>query len=237
MKQISFTNSETSLLLTFLKRREMSNSESFGKDPRRGRHFNFYIKPVISVQEKLLASLPCRHTPREKSICISCVNENYDDVLKELKLSNALSWLSASKDQRQVINKLDDCRNILVKCGYAKRKYSSNHFDPDFRYGKFLVASDNLKAAETILLSKVGENDIYRIAFVHQERQYAIFELKNQISWRDFQFSPLPESLESLERNKFSMRTDRKTAKSLIASVDPQRYPKGVLECVNLILQ
>lgn len=200
-------------------------------------HYNFYIKPVSSALEKLAICMPNVYTYREKSICISCVNEHYNDFLTELTLSTAVSWLSVSEEQRQVIQKIDDCRNILIKCEYPNRKYSSSHFDPDFVYGKFLAAADNWKKSEKILLSIVGDNDIYKMAIVHNDLEYATFELKNQISWRDFQFLPLYESPEILSRKKFSMITHRKTAKSLMATVDRKRYPTGVLECIDLILQ
>jgi hypothetical protein len=237
MKQINFSKSQADLLITLLKHRQDSNNEFFGEDTKRGRHYNFCIRPVSSALEKLVVSSPNVYTHREKSICISCVNEHYNDFLTELKLSTAASWLSVSEEQRQVIQKIDNCRNILIKCGYPKRKYSFSHFDPDFMYGKFLAAADDLKKSEKILLSKVGKNDIYKMGFVHSDLKYVTFELKNQISWRDFQFSPLYESPEILSRNKFSMITDRKTAKSLMATVDRKRYPTGVLECVDLLLQ
>lgn len=241
MKETRLTIDERTLLIELLTQRLEGYDESLLQDSRdkagKRRFENFYVKPLVSALDKISNNETAMYSSKEKLACISCINEHYDDFYKELQLPTAFSWLNISDAQAKVVYKLDNCKNILWKCGYYDKEYTRNMHDPDFRYSNVLNAVEKLKTSDKIFLSKVGQNDYYKIAFVYNSREYVPFELKHGVSWKEFQFMSLNgESPDNFGEKKFSMVTTRRQAKELLATCDRKHYPEGVLDFFNILL-
>jgi hypothetical protein len=242
MKQTTFTTDERNLLQGLLKKR-LDNYNKTYIDKASGdkigiKHFeNFYIKPMASALDKILNHESAIYSSKEKLALMSCANEHYDHFYKELNLSAPLSWVTISDYQRNVISKLDNCKNILLKCGYYNTKQFSVEFDKDFRYSNILTLVEKLKRSNRIFLSGTGQNDYYKIAFVYDNKEYLPFELKHHISLRNINFISLNgQSPDSIATKKFSLITTKPKAKELIASCESKNYPVGVLDFVNALL-
>jgi len=241
MKQTTFTTDQRNLLQELLKIRLKNYKESIDRNSSdkagQKRFHNFYVKPLVSALDKITTHDTETYDSKEKLAFISCINEHYDDFYNEMKLKTAFAWLTISDEQRKVVSKLDDCKDILLKCGYYNKKDILIKYDTEFRYGKILSSVDKLKNSSKIFLSKVGHNDYYKIAFVFDNKEYVAFELKHQVSWKDFQFISLGgESPDEVGMKKFSLVTTKPKAKELLATCERQYYPDGVLDFINVLL-
>jgi hypothetical protein len=127
MKLITFTTDEKTLLQGLLKKRldycnEILMEEPSGSKAERKRYENFYIKPLASALDKISNEESTIYDSKEQSACISCINEHYNDFYNELQLPTAFSWLTISDQQINVVRKMDNCKDILYKCGYYNKK-------------------------------------------------------------------------------------------------------------------
>ena len=242
MKQTTFTTDERNLLQRLLKKRldyyndsmtEQTSSEKTG----RNRFERFYFKPLISALDKISNHETALYDSKEKLACISCINEHYDDFYNELQLPTAFSWLTISDQQLSVVHKLDNCKDILIKCGYYNKKDTFKRYDTEFRYSHILTTVDKLKKSNKVLLSKVGHNNFYKIAFVYDDKEFLPFKLKQQVTLSEVRFSSLNgQSPEDIATKKFSMITTKTKAKELLATCESQSYPNGVFDFMNVLL-
>lgn len=212
---------------------KQASSDKTGKN----RFENSYVKPLASALDKISNYDTASYDSKEKTACISCINEHYNNFRNELQLPTASSWLTISEQQLNVIRKLDNCKNILFKCGYYNKKYAYKTYDIEFRYSHILTTVDKLKKSSKVFLSKAGQDDFYKIAFIYNESEYLTFELKKPINLIDIKFTSIREqSLEEIARERFSMLTTRTKAKELLATCDNRYYPDGVLGFMNVLL-
>lgn len=242
MKQIIFTKDERVILQGFLEKRldyyhkylnEIGLIDRTGK-----RNFDsFYIKPLISALEKISNQESASFDSKEKLVFISCINEHFDDVYNELKLPTALSWLTISDKQRQIITQIDTYKDILQKSGYYSKKHSFVRYDTKFRYRNILEVVEKMRLSDIIFLSHVGQGYFYKIAFVCNNEEYFPFELSQQISLRDIKFIPFNgQTLESIAAKKFSLTTTKSNTRELISTCEPIHYPEGVLDFIKELL-
>lgn len=242
MKQTTFTIDEKNLLQGLLKKRlyyynECMTEQATSDRAEKKRFERFYVKPLQSALDKISKYETAIYNSKEKLACISCINEHFDDFYSELQMPTAFSWLRISDQQLNVVRKLDNCKDILFKCGYYNKKDAYKRYDSEFRYKNILTIVDKLKMSNKILLSKVGQNDFYKIAFVYENKEFLSFELKQQVTLRDVGFSSLNgQSPEDLATKKFSMLTTKMKAKELLATCDIRYYPKGVFDFLNELL-
>jgi len=241
MNELTFSEPQRRLLQQFLKNRIELNSkwaiETSHDKAGQKRFKRLYINSYMTAFEKVKSYATYFYDSKEKLAMVSCINEHRNDFYNELRLPTAQSWLSISNEQRQVISKLDDCKEILVKCGFYNQKRNKGKYDVNFRYSNFVSAVDKMKNADKIFLSCVGETDFYKIAFVHEDKEYVPFELKHQVSWKDFQFISLKgKSPDEFGKEKFSMITTKRTAKKLLATCEKKYYPEGVLLFMDVLL-
>ena len=242
MRQTTFTTDEQNLLKGLLEKRldelKQYSTDRNDSDKKGWKRFDsFYIKPIVSALDKISRQQPTTFDSKEKLAFTSCINEHYDDLYKQLKVTTAFSWLTISDEQKMVIAKLDLCKDILVKSGYYKQKQTFVKYNLEFRYNQILTTVEKLKKSDKIFLSKVGENDFYKIAFVYDSKEFLPFELKHKVSLRDIQFASLREQTpEEYARDRFSLTTTKDKAKEMLSTCDTKYYPDGVLEFMNHLL-
>lgn len=242
MKQTTFTTDERNLLEGVLNKRldyynecltEQASSDKSGKK----RFESFYVKPLVSALDKISNYKTALYDSKEKLACISCINEHYNDYYSELQLPTAFSWLTISDQQLIVVLKLDNCKEILYKCGYYNKKDTYKRYDTEFRYNHILTIIDKLKRSNKVFLSKAGQKDFYKIAFVYDDKEFLPFELKQQVTLRDVKFSSLNgQAPEDIATKKFSMLTTKSKAKELLATCEPNSYPDNTLNFMNVLL-
>lgn len=242
MKQITFTNDQRTLLQELLTNR-LKNHNEFDIDSDSvnwkaiKKSNDSYFQPFVSALDKVSKYEIASYTTKEKTACISCINEHYDNFYKEKNLPTTLDWLTISNEQRNVLEKLDNCEDILEKCGYYNKNDGLKKYRLSFRYSDILLAMEKTKKSTKIFLSKVGQNDFYKIAFVHDNKEYVQFRIKNQISWKDFQFHSFNgKSPDEYGKERFTLVTTKCEAKELLAGCERQHYPDGVLDVMDKLL-
>lgn len=239
MKTISFSQTQKEILLQHLKQNLDYWTEVFKdlNNSLKKRKEKSHIDPIVSVIEKITKHNNFSLTNNEKIACIICANEHYEEVKKQLNLPNFMSWLTINEKQLYIIEELDDCKDILLKCGYFNKKEYLYEHNKTFRYKNILNAIQRLRLSERIFLSNAGEGNHYKIAFICDNNEYAIFELKWPISWREIEFSKLGEDKpENYVPKRFSQLTTKQKAKEILQKCDKKNYPDGVLDImVNLL--
>jgi hypothetical protein len=239
MKTISFNQAQKEILIKYLNKRLIDWKDSFinTKGSLEKRLGKSYINPVVNAIDKISKYDSFSLTNHEKIECISCVNEHYDELYKLMDLPTFMSWLTISEEQRDVIEKLDNCNDILLKCGYFNKKEYFNEYNKTFRYQNVLDTIGKLRGAKNVFLSKTGESNYYKIAFICENNHYVPFELKSSISWREIEFRKFgTDKPEDYVPSKFSLLTTKQKAFELIESCDKQNYPEGVLEIMKNLL-
>ncbi|MDZ4204096.1 MAG: hypothetical protein U1C46_04680 [Bacteroidales bacterium] len=94
-----------------------------------------------------------------------------------------------------------------------------------------------MKSCDRVFLSRVGENNYYKIAFVFDNKEYFPFELKQKISLSAHNFCSLyGKSPDDITTTQFSMITTKSKAKELLATCESDNYPDEVLDFMNIIL-
>ena len=107
----------------------------------------------------------------------------------------------------------------------------------EFRYSHVLTTANKIKKSESVYLSKAGQSDFYKIAFVHNNEEFLAFELTHHISLSNNRFVPLNgQHPEELVPNKFSMLLPKAEARQLLNSLRSERYANGVLDFLNKVL-
>ncbi|ULT38679.1 hypothetical protein KRR40_26750 [Niabella defluvii] len=199
---------------------------------------SYYVTPTSSALDKVVRFESCHYNKNEKLFCISVTNEHYDTVHDELKLSAISDWLNITEQQREVIAILDDCKEILHKCGYFTLQSIFPKPDPDFRYGNILSAFDKLKKSDTVFLSRTQQNDYYKIAFVHNNEEYLPFEFSQKISWRNLTFIRFDEtSAETIGRTKFGIIASKAEARELLMSpFSKGHYQQETIDTISFLL-
>ncbi|MDR0802995.1 hypothetical protein [Fluviicola sp.] len=237
MRETTFTEKQINLLQELLKTRLVYCNEFI--DSNNKRDYNFYVKPLVSAFYKMPTLEVAFYDSKEKTAFISCVNEYLHKHSAEITIKTAHSWLTISDEQRGLCEKLDDCEEILRKCGYFK-KNRSLMYNKDFRFGKILATIEKLKNSDKIFLSKSGDNNYYKIAFVYDNKEYLPFELKfgtYHIHNFDSEFISLNGELpEKIGAKNFSLVTTKSDAKKMLASCDKQYYSEGALDFINVLL-
>jgi hypothetical protein len=151
-----------------------------------------------------------------------------------------------SDEQRKICTQHDDCKEILQKLGYLKRE----DYNKTFRYNKMLLTLEKFKKSDKIFLSKSGDNNFYKIAFVYDNKEYFPFEIGIggyslsaiekmiwQIANHNCHFESLnEESPEEKGTTAFSLVTTKHGAKKLLANCEKQNYADGVLDFINTLL-
>lgn len=241
MKSILFTSDEKTLIKLFLKKRlGLSNNynEQVSQDKvENGTTKKSHLKFFLSVLAKISDIEITEYSTKEIDSIISCANENHDYYYSGLNLPNTLSWLSVSNQQRKVISNIDCCRDILFKCGYYNKKYSSVVYNTEFRYNDMLLNIEKIKFSDKVFLSKAGENNYYKIGFIYNNKEYLPFELKDKVSLDNTNFISLNgHPPEVFAPGKFSLIASRHNAKKLIANCNSVYYPDGVLDFINVLL-
>lgn len=234
MKTLAFTTEEKTLLRPLLKERIeiLSIEPKIGSKAEIKKWENYYLVPLVSALNMLSNNEPIVFSAKERLMCISCINEHIDDYYRELDLKNAYSWAVISAEQLKVVNRLDTCNDILTKCGYFNRKEELIRYNHKFRYRDIIQTIDKLRKSETIYLAGVDTNDIYKIAFVNENKELMEFELKNDILLYSRPFRKVTEDYSKY----YEVTTNRKEAKELLDSCNRSYYPKGVLEFVSQVL-
>ncbi len=232
MKHIKFTEYQKNLLIELLNQRLKyynDDNEFLYKKAR---------KRLLSALNKICSGNVTTYSDWDKATFMSCINEHYEEFYTQLNLETAFSWLMVFQRQRELILKVDACKDILVNCGYYSKKPMLGRCDTEFRYEKILSAVDKMKKSDKIFLSRSGEHDYYKIAFVYNDEEYVPFELKNGVSPRkNFQFISLKgQDAEKYGKQYFSLVTAKSEAKELLTNCESSNYPEGVLEFMNHLL-
>lgn len=239
MKAISFNQEQKEILINLLQKRlDFWKQEFKEQDGSIKKQLEkMHIIPVISALDKLSNQISFTLSPDEKVECISCVNEDYYQTKSLLNLPTPLSWLIISDEQLKIISRLDNFNDILLKCGYFNTKTNLSDHRKKFRYKYVLDAIQRLKDAESVFLSKTGNADYYKIAFICNNDEYSTFELKMPISWSEIEFTKFGNDKPAdYVPTRFSILTTKQKAKELLLSCESQNYPKGVLEAVKYLL-
>ena len=241
MKLITFSDRQRNILKDLLVCRLNNYNRIYleeGLDKPSSKRFkNYYIKSFNSALEKITSNSKGLYNSKDKTAFISCINEHYDNYYKQLQLPTLFSWLNISNQQRKIVEKLDDCKDILVKCGYYNQRKIFTPCDTEFRFGYYVSAIDKIKESDKVFLSKTGENDYYKVGFIYNNEEYVSFELKNKISLSSFQFSSIQKQLlQSAGSQRFSFVTSKPDAKRLLSCCEGKSYPKGVLDLVYALL-
>jgi len=240
MKTIAFTDDESLLLQNLLNIRlnyclDFLKRESREDKPENNNFEKHYIIPIQSVLNKLLNREDVFYNKWEKSACVSCINEHYQSFLNKLKLSTPLSWLTVSEEQREVISQIDNCKNVLSKCGYYSKNALFGKTDSGLRYGKVLETFNKLAKSDKIFLWPVGENRYYKIDFIYENKESFTFELTHKILFNDFYFASFKHKVPN--DSGVATLTTKNTALELFTRSKQQDYPEGVHEFITALLR
>src|SRR2546428_6809315 len=125
MRQLSFTQEEITLLISVLKQSEVNNEAVFKEQCTvefRPTFEKMFLNPLRLALRGILKSNTNIFSKNEKEAIIRSILE-YELKLKEqIDLKNALFWLNLSEEQKQAVLHLDNCKDILNKCGYYRKK-------------------------------------------------------------------------------------------------------------------
>lgn len=229
MKHIKFTEFQKNLLIELLNQRLKYYNEFSYKKAR---------KRLLSALNKISTGSVTIFSDWDKTTFIGCINEHYEEFYTQLHLETVFSWLTVSQRQRELILKIDACKDILVNCGYYSKRPILGRYDTEFRYTNILSAIDKMKKSDKIFLSRSGEHDFYKIAFVYNDEEYVPFELKNVVfPKKHFRFISLEGKVADTYGKKcFSLVTTKSEAKELLTTCENSNYPEGVLEFMNHLL-
>ncbi len=220
MKKLIFTSDELELLEPLLKKR-IERLQNDNIKPRVK-----YISALQTALEKVIKGEADVYKSFEKTMLISVINENFDSINADLTIDSFYNFLFISDEQIKVANKIDCCENILKKCGY---KYVKGGFS----YAEMFDFINKLKNSTGILLSRSGENDYYKIGFVYEKKEYTVYRLKSPITFEINRFI----KFESSAQLRFTLPLKTKQeAKELLSNAESDRYPKDVLEIINVLL-
>jgi hypothetical protein len=234
MKILAFNQTESTVLLTALnKRKQEFETEMDFNQGKNKRFHNIYFKPVISCITKLQTGGTDIFNDREITFLISCANEILSSLLDNLNTyggKTALSWVKTDNDMQQTALQTDACKDILEKCGYYKREMSFLGHNPHFRYRNIYAVIDKMRKSDTILLSRVNGNDIYKLAFVYNNSEVLSLELKNTIEVFNTEFAMIGESQLNYYKKSFTDRLSKQEALELLDTCDRNNYPEGVIQ-------
>jgi hypothetical protein len=234
MKVLTFNPSETAILLSALNKRKLEFEAEMDFDQASNKRFrNIYYKPVISCISKLQTGGTDLFNDKEVTFLISCANEtlaNLLDKLNEYGGKTALSWVKTDNDMQQTALQTDACKDILEKCGYYKRETKFLGHNPHFRYRNIYAVIDKMRQSDTILLSRVNDNDVYKIAFVCNNSEVLSLELKNSIEVFNTEFAMIGKDELNYYKRSFTDILSKQEALELLDTCDRKHYPDGVIE-------
>lgn len=235
MKEITFTETQRVILENLLSKR-VESTKSFEQENGKNNYYSKYDKAIESVRLKISQNSSNILTPNEKSSCISCINENYNILPEELSIPSPLNMLRNEISGFLSINEYDSARDILHKCGYFKQKHLGRYTNDFIRYNDYLNAMEKAKKSDIILLSRQGESNYYKIAFVFEGKEYLPFELRHAIHWKDFEFISLKgKSVNELGSVSFSLISNKKEALEKLSPLKTN-YPVVTFSILELLL-
>lgn len=239
MKIIAFTQGESILLQNLLNIRldyclDLLKSKSGEEESKKNNFEKRYINPIQSALNKLLNREEVFYNKWEKSACVSCINEHYQSFLNKFKLSTPLSWLTVSDEQREVISQIDNCKNILSKCGYYSKKGLFAKADSGLRYCNVVEKINKLAKSDKIFLWSVGKNRYYKVDFVYENKETFSFELTHQILLNDFYHESFTDQLPN---DSVAAVTTKNTALELFSRSKQEDYPQDVHEFITALLR
>lgn len=237
MRAIEFTQKEKEFLSIVLEKR-LNELHSYLKESSnlnsQNKFMRSYIEPLESVVKKYKDDIYNDYSKKEKLGIRSCINEYLGNVSDIIDLDNPLAWINISDEQKYLTEKIDCASDILAKCRVTFRPEYKLQYNEKFRYRGVFDTIDKMKGSKRIFLS--SPNNVYKIAFVFQDREILTFELKNPILLYHVKFTPLIEPAEVWGIKYFKMITTKSEAKQLISSCNNEYYEPNVLEFMNIIL-
>jgi hypothetical protein len=221
MGSILFTPTEKALLKSYISHRlDEYAKDEYSFDQKLTRR---YITPLKTVLEKIEQDVPVLYTLYEKGSCVSCINENIEKLHEkaDTRKENA-NWCMLSAEEIELYENIDAAYSILDKCGFYE--INKKKLRP-WPYAATFDLLRKIKASDTIYLSKVGSDNYYKIGFV-----YNGFELRHAVSLHDTVFTSLHgEDAFVYRKGHFSDVVSREDAKQIVASLNENLYPAGIL--------
>ncbi len=239
MKKLSFTVEEKKLLHELIpKQLEFLSNQTTNKSS----HNNIITKlkkALIYLLENISKNDLIKLSEWHKTAVISCIINHYTLLKKELNLEmfNEFSWLSLSEQQRKTINIIDNCKNILCKCGCYDFSKNLRRVDEEFRYKDIISTIDKLRSSNKIFISMTQSEGVNKIAFVNNDSELFTIVLTNRLSLREMRYASIDgKCMEQFGKSHFSMITNKADAKTLIEISNQKFYCSNTLEFVNVLL-
>lgn len=238
MKTIEFTDLEKKLLTVFVEERlKLYNQDRQNSFLSRNAKLMPFEKEMLQVMAQLLLGIPFSMTEKEKLVCSSCTIEHFRSLWDEIRSTELVEWLSLSAELRDLADRYDACLSILLKTNYFKRNHRTYSGYTPSPVNDIIVNLNKLTATDDVWLMEASGGDIYRIGFVHDNKELWYFEPHFGVSVNEIVFNvPRGYALSEYLCRNFTQRTNKSTAGKMIASRNYKHYSANSTRFLQALL-
>lgn len=226
MQILHFTIQEKNTVIPFMESRLKHYLSECSFDKKQEK---IYVAPLKSALTKLSADTDSHYSQNEKICLWSCINENISYLYKAAATpSTLMGWLDLYYSDKKAVNNLDAANSILLKSGYFKKKNIYLESQPA-SFSSTFEKIRKMMSSEIIFLSKVGNNDYYKIAFVYNSSELLECRFKNSTPLNSIFFQPKHCSTIEYGHRRYTDIVNRIQAKETLETVNNNSYPREVI--------